>query len=244
MAETIEGWEGAKKILVILAHPDDPEFFCGASIARWADQGNTVEYCLLTRGDKGSTDPNVTPIELAALREQEQIEAARVLGVETVRFLDYRDGELVPNLEMRAEVVQIIREMRPDIIVGCDPTFYFPGNDYINHPDHRAAGQVVVDSANPAPHLPNYFPEQIRAGLKPHRVQEVWLTLTGQPDVVIDVSEYWNRKLEALLQHKSQVGDPETFKKEMSGWHTADSTPESPRYTEGFRRFIFFKDHE
>ncbi len=244
MADTIEGWEGAKKILVILAHPDDPEFFCGGTIARWSDMGHTVQYCLLTRGDKGSTDPDLKPAALAALREQEQIDAARVLGVETVRFLDYPDGELIPNLAMRAEVVRVIREMQPDIIVGCDPTFFFPGNDYINHPDHRAAGQVVVDSANPAPHLPHYYPDQIQAGLKPHRVQEVWLSLTGQPDVVMDVSDLWNRKLEALLQHKSQVGEPEAFKKEMAGWHTEDSTDEQPRYTEEFRRFIFFKDHE
>ncbi len=244
MPENVEGWEGAKKILVILAHPDDPEFFCGATIARWSDLGHTVQYCLLTRGDKGSTDPDVRPEDLAALREQEQVAAGQVLGVETVRFLGYSDGELVPDLAMRAEIVRVIREMRPDIVVGCDPTFYFPGNDYINHPDHRAAGQVVVDAANPAPHLPNYYPEQIQAGLQPHRVQEVWLSLTGHPDVVLDVSDYWDRKMEALLAHKSQVGEPETFKKEMAQWHTSDSTPESPRYTEEFRRIIFFKDHE
>lgn len=162
-----------------------------------------------------------------------------MLGVESVRFLDFSDGQLVADMQMRECIVRLIREMRPDIVVSSDPTNYFPSHDYINHPDHRAAGLAVIEAANPAAHIPHYFPEQIQAGLQPHRVQEVWLALTAQPNVVIDVSEYWGQKVAALLKHASQVGDPLEFQSAVLEWRTPDSTAESPRYTEEFRRFVF-----
>ncbi len=239
MAETIENWEGKKKILVILAHPDDPEFFCGATIRRWTQQGHEVRYCLLTRGDKGSNDRNVRSFDLALQREGEQEAAAREVGVKSVRFLDYEDGCLVPTMETRKRVTRIIREERPDIVVSCDPTNIFPNEASINHPDHRAAGQIVVDAIFPATGNPLYFPELLLEGLEPHSVKEVWLSVTSQPNVVIDVTTTWEDKIRALKQHHSQIGEPAKLEERMRGRWAPDSTPEAPRYEEKFRRFVF-----
>lgn len=234
-----EGWEKPLKILAILAHPDDPEFFCGATIARWAAAGHSVNYCLLTRGDKGAQDPNTDPTALGKLREVEQRNAADRLGVNRVFFLDYQDGYLVPSLETRLAVTRVIRQERPDILVSSDPTQLF-GDNSINHPDHRAAGQIVVDAVFPASGNPLYFPELLhQEGLQPHSVKEVWLAVTGQPNTVIDVTEYWEQKIHALHCHVSQIGDMEALTERMRGRHTPDSTREAPRYEERFRRLKF-----
>ncbi len=241
MPESIENWDDKKKILVILAHPDDPEFFCGATIRRWTQMGHQVRYCLLTRGDKGSNERSVRSFDLAMKREVEQAAAAKELGVEYVRFLDYEDGCLVPSLETRKRVTRIIREERPDIVVSCDPTNLFPNEASINHPDHRAAGQIVVDAIFPATGNPLYFPELLLEGLEPHSIKEVWLSSTGQPNVVIDVTSTWDDKIRALKNHASQIGDTAKFEERMRSRHTADSTDEAPRYEEKFRRFVFGK---
>ena len=239
MSEMPENWEGKQKILVILAHPDDPEFFCGATIRRWTQMGHEVRYCLLTRGDKGSNDPATRSFDLAVLREQEQKAAAHEVGVEAVRFLDYEDGCLVPTMETRKRVTRIIREERPDIVVSCDPTNMFPNEASINHPDHRAAGQIVVDAIFPATGNVMYFPELLLEGLEPHSVKEVWLSVTSQPNVVIDVTATWEDKIRALEQHRSQIGEPAKLEERMRSRRAADSTPEAPRYEEKFRRFVF-----
>jgi LmbE family N-acetylglucosaminyl deacetylase len=241
MMDFWEGWENPKRILAIFAHPDDPEFFCGATIARWIEHGHHVTYCIMTRGDKGSHDPNVIPAELAVLREEEQRAAACVLGVQAVRFLSYPDGQLMSDLETRAAVARVVREEKPDIVVTTDPTNFFPSDTYINHPDHRTAGEITIDAVYPAAYLPHYYPDQIKEGLAAHRVEEIWLTLTGQPNVVIDVSAYWEKKTQALLKHLSQIGDPEQFAEGIRTWHTPDSTFENPRFEETFRRFVLYR---
>ncbi|NMC85770.1 MAG: PIG-L family deacetylase, partial [Anaerolineaceae bacterium] len=136
-------WNSTKKILVILAHPDDPDFFCGATLAHWVQQGHEVRYCLLTKGQKGSQDVHASPEEMGELRVKEQNAAAAAIGVKSVEFLGYMDGEIFPDLEMRRQIVRVIRKWQPDILVGCDPQNLFPGDNRINHPDHRAAGQAV-----------------------------------------------------------------------------------------------------
>lgn len=228
-------WAEPQKILVILAHPDDPEFFCGATLARWARAGHTIHYCLLTCGDKGG-GMDVIPAELCADRRQEQRRAADIIGAGTIRFLDHEDGYLVPTLDLRREVVRVLRQERPDILVTCDPTNLFPSSGYgLNHPDHRAAGQIVLDAVFPAAGNPHYFPELLQEGLHPHTPREVWLALTGQPNVVLDVTDTWEIKLRALKEHTSQIGDPAAFEKRMRARHTDDSTDEAPRYEERFR---------
>ena len=241
MADNVENWEGKKNILVILAHPDDPEFFCGATIRRWTQMGHQVRYCLLTRGDKGSNDRAVRSFDLALLREGEQKLAAACLGVETVRFLDYEDGCLVATLETRKRLTRILREERPDVVVSCDPTNFFPNEASINHPDHRAAGQIVVEAVFPASGNPLYFSELLLEGLEPHSVNEIWLSVTSHPNVTLDVTATWVDKIRALKEHKSQIGDPVKLEERMLSRRTPDSTPEAPRFEEKFRRFVFGK---
>lgn len=231
-----EDWEETKTILVILAHPDDPEFFCGATMARWANLGHHISYCLLTKGDKGVREGIVDPIHLAQTREVEQKRAAGILGVEAVQFLGFQDGYLVPDLAARKEVVRVIRKLRPDVVVSCDPTYIF-GESNINHPDHRAAGQIVVDAIFPAAGNPLYFPELMEdEGLQPHNVKEVWLSVTGQPNAVIDVTENWDKKIQALHCHETQISDMNQLDERLRGRHTLDSTIDHPRYEEKFRR--------
>lgn len=235
----IEGWETPQKILVILAHPDDPEFFLGGSIARWTEQGHQVEYCLFTRGDKGVNGRIIDPKELAKLRVVEQNEAAAVLGVKKVQFLDFEDGYLTPNLGTRCEVVRLIRTVKPDIIVSCDPTNYFHRANKVNHPDHRAAGQIVVDAVFPAAGNPLFFPELRAEGLEAHNVKELWLSLPIAADISLDVTAQWQKKFEALQHHRSQIADVEGLRKNLWSRRTPDSSDENPRFLEHFRRIIF-----
>ena len=229
-------WQSAQKILVVLAHPDDPEFFCGASIAMWVDEGHQVVYWLLTCGDKGADDASVRPAELCNRRYDEQREAAAVLGVKQVNFLSYPDGYLVPDINLRREITRIIRLEKPNILVTCDPETFIVGETRINHPDHRAAGQAALDAVFPAAGNPLYFPELMHEqGLQPHSVDEVWISLTQKPTIKLDITPYWEKKINALYQHKSQIGDPQVFTQRMKERRTEASTPEQPRYEESFR---------
>jgi LmbE family N-acetylglucosaminyl deacetylase len=230
-------WETPKKILVILAHPDDPEFFCGATLARWVKQGHEVHYCLLTCGDKGSDDREKTADQICEIRHSEQRAAAGIIGATSVLFLDTPDGYLVPSIEMRRSVVRVIRQEKPDILVTCDPTNLFPSGGYrLNHPDHRYAGQVVLDAVFPAAGNIHFFPELFKEeGLEPHSPAEVWISLTSNPDIILDVTETWEIKLQALLEHKSQIGDPVKFIERIKNWRSAESTEDAPKYEERFR---------
>ena len=229
-------WETPKNILVILAHPDDPEFFCGGTLAKWAQAGHHISYYLLTCGDKGRNDQNqhIPADDLCELRHKEERAAASILGVNSVHFLDREDGTLVPDLNLRRDVVRIIRKMKPDILVTCDPQNLFATYG-INHPDHRAAGQVVLDAVFPAAGNELFFSELITEGFEPHMPDEVWVSLTNQPTITIDITDTWPTKLKALKEHKSQIGDPVEFEQRMRSRHTDDSPDENPRFEEYFR---------
>ena len=154
-------------------------------------------------------------------------------------FLDYEDGYLVPDLAARKAVTRVIRQFRPDILVSSDPTQIF-GDNSINHPDHRAAGQVVVDAFFPASGNPLYFSDLLnREGLEPYAPKELWLSVTGQPNTTIDVTTTWDRKITALHCHVTQITDIALLDERMRSRHTTDSTLESPRYEEKFRRLKF-----
>lgn len=232
-------WEKPQKILVILAHPDDPEFFCGATIARWTAAGHSVSYCLLTCGDKGTKDREITPEMLCSRRQSEQIAAAAVLGVRHVRFLNYPDGYLTADLHLRRDITRLIRQEQPDILVTCDPTNLYVRETLLNHPDHRAAGQAVLDAVFPAARDHLNFVELWRdENLEPHIVREVWVSSPKEPTVSLDVTEYWETKIRALYEHKSQIPDPQALAERLRARHTSDSTLENPRYEEYFRRLI------
>ncbi len=201
--------------------------------------GHTVHYCLLTRGDKGVRERSADPAELSRTREIEERGAADVLGVQQLVFLDFQDGYLVPDLAARKAVTRAIRRFRPDIIVSCDPTYIF-GENSINHPDHRAAGQIVVDAVFPAAGNAMYFPELIgEENLEPVSPKEVWLAVTGTPNVTIDVTPHWEKKIQALHCHVSQVNDMNQLDERMRSRRTSDSTAENPRYEEKFRRIKY-----
>lgn len=241
--EINENWENPKDILIILAHPDDPEFFLGATIARWIKAGHRVRYVLLTKGDKGAKDEALSAADVVKIRMSEQKAAAQFLGVESVEFLDYEDGYLIPDLEMRKRVVRYIRKYRPQILVTCDPSNLFPNKQYINHPDHRNAGQVVIDAVFPAVGNRFFFPELLDEGFQPHEVEEVWMSLTNDPDVSLDVTEHWDDKITALKYHASQIGDPRAFEKRMLERLQEDGKAPQ-QYEETFRRIKFRRPTE
>ncbi len=228
------------QVMVIVAHPDDPEFFCGGTIARWAHEGVDVTYLICTRGDKGSNDPAMTPGRLAELRVAEQWAAARTLGVRQVVFLDYKDGELQPSLELRRDIVREVRRYRPEVVVTCDPTTRFSRGIYPNHADHRAVGDAALDALFPAAGLPLYFPELLAEGLEPHCVAEAYLCVTNEPDTWVDTTDYIDLKIAALRCHASQVPDPATLERRIrENVDPRQAAPNAPRcYAEGFRRII------
>lgn len=230
-------WDSPQRILVVLAHPDDPEFFCGGTLAAWACAGHEVIYYLLTCGDKGfndSTAPDMTSDALCVIRHEEQQAAAAIIGAKALHWLDRPDGYLIPDMELRRDIVRIIRKVKPSVLMTCDPQTLFAAYG-INHPDHRAAGQAVLDAVFPAAGNKAYFPELITEGLEPHMPREVWVSLTNQPNTVMDITETWPIKLKALLEHKTQIGDVEKFEERMRTRHTEDSTNDNPRFEEKFR---------
>ena len=196
------GKDGPLTAMVIVAHPDDAEFLCGGTVAKWCDQGWTVYYVLATSGDKGTHDPSLTPQQLAALREQEQREACRVLGVKEVVFLGYPDGFVRPDTEFRGQVVRLLRRYRPDVVLTWDGF-----RQGFNHSDHRAVGIAVRDAVYPAVRDHLYYPEDKDGGLEAHQVNELLLAGSDDPDYPVDIGAYVETKLEAVLCHRSQLGN-------------------------------------
>ncbi len=191
-------------VLVVMAHPDDAEFSAGGTIARWASQGARVTYCICTNGDKGTSDPDMDPAEVARVREREQRAAAAVLGVHDIVFLGHPDGTLQATLELRRDVVRVIREVRPEAVICPDPTRrYGPG--FINHPDHRAVGEVALDAIYPSARDPLVFPELRASGLEPHKVLQTYIANASEPNCVVDIAPVLETKIRALTEHRSQV---------------------------------------
>jgi LmbE family N-acetylglucosaminyl deacetylase len=197
------------RVLVIAAHPDDPDFLAGGTVARLAQEGREVAYVILTNGNKGSGNRGVKSEQLAPIREEEQRRAAHVLGVRHVEFLGYEDGELEDTRELRRDVTREIRRWRPDLIITLNPhrTYNnFPGW----HRDHRVTGRVVLDCVYPLARDHLAFPELSRE-YEPHSVREVYYIQWEQPHLVIDISETMELKLEAIRCHASQVSDFKAF---------------------------------
>jgi LmbE family N-acetylglucosaminyl deacetylase len=191
------------QVMVITPHPDDAEFGVAGTVARWVREGKDVIYVVCANGDKGTSDINMKPEELAKIREQEQLAAARLLGVREVIFLRHPDQSLEDTPEFRKEIVRLIRMYRPETVVTADPY-----RRYIWHRDHRITGQVTLDAIFPYARDHLAYPDLLEEGLQPHRVREV-LLWAPQEDINYrsDITDTFNIKLAALRCHKSQVGD-------------------------------------
>jgi LmbE family N-acetylglucosaminyl deacetylase len=197
--------KGPCSVAVIVAHPDDPDHGCAGACALWAEMGHTVTYVIVTNGDKGSDDRNLSREDLIAARESEQREAARILGLAGCVFLGYEDGMVVPNLELRRDIVRVVRTLKPDVVVCDQPDGFFYESSYINHPDHRAVATATLEAIFPASQNHRYFPELLAEGLEPHKVREVWIDTFGQSaDTFVDITPHVERKLTALRAHISQ----------------------------------------
>jgi LmbE family N-acetylglucosaminyl deacetylase len=220
-----------KSAMVVMAHPDDAEFTAAGTVAKWAQAGCEIVYVLCTSGNAGTQEPGMTPDKIAAIREEEQRAACRVLGVKEVVFLRYDDGILQPTLELRRELVRQIRRFKPEAVIAGDPTNLFFGDDYINHPDHRAAGQAAIDAVFPAVSMPLLWPEEG----EPHRVRWVYVSSSSKPNVWVDISGTLELKIEALRQHASQMGEwnPADMIRE---WAAETGKEKGLAYAEAFRR--------
>jgi LmbE family N-acetylglucosaminyl deacetylase len=221
-------------VLVVMAHPDDAEFSAGGTIARWTSQGAHVTYCICTNGDKGTSNPDMDPREVARVREQEQRAAAATIGVRDIIFLGHPDGTLQPTLELRRDVVRVIRQVRPEAVICPDPARrYGPG--FINHPDHRAVGEVALDAIYPSARDPLVFPELAEGGLLPHKVLQVYISNAAEPNCGVDIAAVLETKIQALMQHRSQVTE-ERLREFLPGRAAEVGKVFGLEYAEGFLR--------
>ncbi len=220
--------------MAIVAHPDDIEFSCAGTLARWARAGARISYVLCTSGDVGIDQPGMTRSKAAEIREAEQLEAARIIGAAEVIFIREPDGLLQPTLELRKRLVREIRRFKPEVVITGDPTIVWAGDDYINHPDHRAAATAALDAVFPAAGQPNLFEELAQEGLTAHKPRKVYVTVWEKADLYVNIEETIDLKIAALRAHKSQVRDwdPEEM---IRTWAAEMGRGKEMDYAEGFR---------
>jgi LmbE family N-acetylglucosaminyl deacetylase len=199
--------ESPATVLAVYAHPDDPDVSAGGTLARWAAGGTAVHVCICADGDKGSSDPATDPAELVARRRLEVAASGQILGVKAHHWLGFGDGELDDDRELRARLVALVREVRPDAVVAPDPTAIYFGQHYLNHRDHRVVGWAALDAVSPAAANPHYFPDLGPA----HAVRVVYLSGALQPDVWVDISATIDIKAAAIACHASQVGESDEW---------------------------------
>jgi LmbE family N-acetylglucosaminyl deacetylase len=195
-----------ERILVVMAHPDDVDFGTAGSVAAWTDRGIEVTYCIVTDGDAGGSDLTVSRTDMAALRREEQSAAAEVVGVKDVTFLAYPDGRLTPSIELRRDLSREIRRVRPNRVVCQSPERMWD-RLFASHPDHLAAGEATVCAVYPDSRNPFAHPELLADGFEPYTVPELWLVAMNNPNRAVDVTKTFDRKIEALRCHRSQVGE-------------------------------------
>jgi LmbE family N-acetylglucosaminyl deacetylase len=228
--------DAIRRAMVITAHPDDSEFGAGGTVAKLVKDGYEVTYCILTNGNKGSGDRGMTPERLVLMREEEQRNAARVLGVETVDFLGFPDGELEDTRESRMAVTAAIRRHRPDLVIAQNP--HRTKSLGASHRDHRIAAGIALDCVYPLARDHMSFPELIAQGLEPHKVKEVYLMWWESPDMVVDISETIDLKIKALACHVSQMKDMVAVEKRVRERGAELGKPHGYAYAETFDRIV------
>ncbi|MDP3901108.1 MAG: PIG-L deacetylase family protein [bacterium] len=225
-----------KTVLAVFAHPDDMDFSSSGTVAKWAKRGADITYLVCTDGSKGSEDPKVTPRKLAAIRKKEQLEAAKILGVKDVIFLGHRDGELVVDMKLKEAISRVIRQKKPDLVITLDPTFlYSTKRGFVNHSDHRAAGQAAIDAVFPLARDRLNFPHHEKQGLVPHKTKTLLLVSFDAPEHFEDITGTFAKKLEVLKAHKSQVPATAEFEKRIQGHARMLGKKAGFRYAEGFK---------
>jgi LmbE family N-acetylglucosaminyl deacetylase len=228
--------EKITRAMVVFAHPDDAEFGCGGTVAKWVNEGIEITYVVATDGSKGSADPAMSSERLIALRRQEQRKAADVLGVKDVVFLGYPDGYLEHTLSLRKDIARAIRQFRPQRLITMTPYRSFSISAYLNHPDHLAVGDAALAAVYPTARDRLTFPELLAEGLEPYAVREVYVTGTDTPDTWIDIAQTLDKKIEALLQHSSQIRSPEMLDRVRTRAMEA-AQGHDMQYAESFKKF-------
>jgi LmbE family N-acetylglucosaminyl deacetylase len=209
------------RVLVITAHPDDVDFGVAGSVATWTDAGIDVTYCVVTDGDAGGSDRSISGAEMAEIRRAEQTAAAKVVGVDDLVFLGYPDGRVQPTLDLRRDLSRVIRQVRPQRVVGQSPDRNYE-RIYASHPDHLAAGEAALCAVYPDARNPFAHPELLADdGLEPWSVAETWLMAAGTPNRFVDVTDTFERKIDALRSHASQHSDWDAIAVMIRGWLTA-----------------------
>ena len=235
-----------KRAMSIHAHPDDQEFSIGGTLAKWAHAGCEIFSVIITSGDSGSNDPSKDGSykqELAALREQEQLAANAILGIEDTIFLRYPDGELEATIALRKELSRLIRQFKPDTVATGNPEGWFYGDEYLNHPDHRAAAQAACEAVFPSAGTRLIFPDLLAAGYEPHDVKRLYIHGTDKSNTWVDIAETMDVKIKALQQHVSQI-NPEEVGKWMSEWAEEAGKEKGMKYAESYKVMILRKDPE
>lgn len=223
-----------ERVLIVIAHPDDLESQAGATVRMMTQHGARVHLVSCTSGDKGSADRSLTSAMIGPIREREQREAAEYLGIEGVEFLGWPDGEVEPGRELRESIVRRIRTWRPDVVITMDPVHPWP--EYIAHRDHRNVGRTTLDALFPDARDHLAFPDQVAEGLEPHITPEAWLIMSGKPDWIVDVTEFFDRKVESRLLHRSQTGSAEELRDRYAERAARTGRPAGFTYAEAFKR--------
>lgn len=235
-----------KRVMSIHAHPDDQEFSVGGTLAKWARAGAEIISVVITSGDAGSNDPdkdgNYKPV-LAELREKEQLAANEVLGVQEAIFLRQADGELEPTMELRRELTRLIRKHRPDTVLVGNPEGWFYGDEYLNHPDHRAAARAACEAVFPSAGSRLMFADLLSAGYEPHEVKRLYIHGTDKSNTWVDITETMDIKIQALQKHVSQL-NAEEVDKWMRDWAEEEGKEHNMKYAESYKVMTLKKDPE
>ena len=235
-----------KRAMSIHAHPDDQEFSIGGTLAKWVKAGCEVISVVITSGDSGSNDPakdGSYKQELAELREKEQLAANEILGIKETIFMRYPDGELEPTIALRKDLTRLIRQYKPDTVSVGNPEAWFYGDEYLNHPDHRAAAQAACEAVFPSAGSRLMFADLLPAGYEPHDVRRLYVHGTDKSNTWVDITETMDVKIKALQQHVSQI-DPDEVGKWMLEWAEEEAKDKNMKYAESYKVMILKKDEE
>lgn len=230
-----------KTVLVITAHPDDAEIMCGGTIIEFASLGNQIILVVMTDGEKGSQNKKDNLEKLVQIRKRETLASARFMGVKEVVFLNHRDGEIEDTHASRAQIVKLVRQWKPDIVIAPDPTNVFMEN-YVNHVDHRTVGWIVLNSLIPAGNW-HFYKDHVGEHINPHEVRELYLAVAKEPDFAVDISKSFDKKIKALAFHESQLGPAfdslSFFRKMFTRLAEEAGKKYGVRYAEEYRKIDF-----